>query len=66
MKEIMMSMLNLVKHEITLMNQIKNKVKKIDKISRRLLELKFEENPSIKSTCLNVSVERVLPSLRNM
>ena len=35
----------------------------IDDLSKRLLELKFEENQSIKSKCLKFIVKKVLPSL---
>ena len=35
----------------------------IDDLSKRLLELEFEENQSIKSKCLKFIVKKVLPSL---
>ena len=35
----------------------------IDKISKRLLELEFFKNHSIKSKCLKWIVEKILPTL---
>ena len=44
---------------------IKNSTKKslIDKISKRLLELEFQSNHSIKSKCLNFVVKKILPTI---
>ena len=63
MKEIMKSMLNLVKYAATLINQIKRinyEKYLIEKNSKRLLELKFEENHLIKSKCLKLIVKKYI------
>ena len=44
-------------------NKKSTKKSLIDDISKRLLELEFEENQSIKSKCLKFIVKKVLPSL---
>ena len=47
---------------------MKNKKKKkellIDKISKRLLELKFEKHNSIKPKCLEWLVKKILPDYK--
>ena len=42
----------------------KDKESLIDKISKRLLELKFEKNHSIKSKCLKWIVKKILPDYK--
>ena len=44
-------------------NKKSTKKSLIDDLSKRLLELEFEENQSIKSKCLKFIVKKVLPSL---
>ena len=54
-------MLKLVKYTITLINQPKKSL--IDKISKRLLELQFKSDHSIKSKFLKRVVKKFFPSL---
>ena len=67
--KILISILKLVKYAITLMNQIKKLIEEltkkslIDNLSRKLLELEFEESHSIKSKCLKYIVKEILPTL---
>ena len=42
----------------------KDKESLIDKISKRLLELKFEKHTSIKSKCLKWIVKKILPDYK--
>ena len=55
---------------LTLLNRLKNKpnnqLKKslIDDFSKRLLELEFKSNHSIKSKCLKWIVKKILPDCK--
>ena len=52
-----------IKNHISESNKKSTKKSLIDDLSKRLLELEFEENQSIKSKCLKFIVKKVLPSL---
>ena len=65
-----MIMKNLVEHFLTLLNQLKNQLKNQPKkklssdLSKRLLELEFKSNHSIKSKCLKWIVKKILPDYK--
>ena len=77
MNEIMMSMLNQywygkidygkicnhINESNKKLNEESTKKSLIEKNSNRLLQLKFEENDSIKSKCLKFIAKKILPSL---
>ena len=58
--QILMNMKNLVGHKSTLKKQTK---KSLTDISRRLLELEFKSNHSIKTKGLKWIVKKILPTI---